>query len=45
MSMIEILFNMNTEQSVNAGHHAGLLERTGGEGAGSVAELLCFVGV
>ena len=45
MSMIEILFNMNTEQSVDAGHHTGLLERTGGEGAGSVAELLCFVGV
>ena len=36
MSMIEILFNMNTEQSVNAGHHAGLLERTGGKGPGRV---------
>ena len=28
MSMIEILFNMNTEQSVEAGRKAGLLERT-----------------
>ena len=50
MSMIEILFNMNTEQSVDAGHHTGLLERTGGVCCrvccrAFVAELLCFVGV
>ena len=28
MSLIEILFKINIEQSVDAGHHIGLLERT-----------------
>ena len=48
MSMIEILFNMNTEQSVNAGHHPGLLERTGGKGPGlwqSFCVSLAFTGL